>query len=63
MFYQKKPDHYELEPCLEKITYQSEKLNGEKNLMAHGSSIMENYSTFYNKEIIFLFIFQTLRKL
>ena len=63
MFYQKKPDHYELEPWLEKITYQSEKLNGEKNLMVHGSSIMENYSIFYNKEIIFLFIFQTLSKL
>ena len=63
MFYQKKPDRYELEPWLEKITYQSEKLNGEKNLMVHGSSIMENYSIFYNKEIIFLFIFQTLSKL
>ena len=36
---------------------------GKKNLMVHGSSIMENYSIFYNKEIIFLFIFQTLSKL
>ena len=31
--------------------------------MAHDSSIMENYSIFHNKEIIFLFIFQILSKL